>query len=942
MEYKQRIILTAAGAATFIGSAMLPNYVRADDGNLPDQQSPDDSKQKLADSDIAEESTTQTEEDSSINFEESSPQTVPVDTSLPVAIQDGVYVAREVEATSRSERAGMAKAGITVSDIGDDRLPSQTVQNPIADTNAIIASSKDKSTVDTVVAQVLDAPGRILNTVKSITTDGSEAGLDIVDNIQTPAQQQPDAQINNLNTFSSVSEQRIPRGTLALVNGDQFVPIKLSTGVSLQSDADGTYVFSADSQLNNTAQTPQIPQEPTFQQASTPITPTASSNDSFEPAIQSSPAANTEIISDGSSYKDLLSSLTFGPEPSSVVALRNSVSINEPNGLVKRSSEWSNKVKWLEEVTVPKISEDLYQAFKRDGIDKSIASLNIFAPELPGTKLEDIPCVVLHWTAGISSDPQQLAISMLNRDTTSNVQSFLLQDGTLYLATPTVDTKAYHAAGANDCFGIENVANDALDLTPQQAITASFMVRYLHEEYGMDVHRDIAASLLAGRNQYGNLRMPNEDAAGTVMSHSEIEESSRTGKVDATTEFANLVYSLSIHSMENAAGAVFNNGTPGGTSSDVQQDTDSSQASAQPQGMSNGLSSNQNYSTQSIEDEEGFVNPSGIMVIRDAALIDIVRDSDNGQNNGFSPGVVALNPGLQEQTNPINPHSIPDTTIGNVEDQVFAVDIAPVTSNLGLPELSSGVRNEFDRTYKDMITRRGKEYADNLFGNLSEGSKKILQSMQPYEVIDANEAIALRDRYPGMGSYLPKLLELSSPLDPETIVGYSIVAYDAVFNKTGDQASIETLPAYICRSGVVLDPRTTIEKESGYSGRESGFIVENTGDNKTETAFSVSPGLLQILNRNPVIDLNTYDGVRDVDANYDPLQAFIHGFEMVKSRCDAGDSSFADWESVNWKSDQKAIQHDIDRFSEYLGIIRSSGAYDNLMNQYFSGRLVSA
>jgi hypothetical protein len=935
MESKQRILITVAGVATFIGSATLPNYVKADNGNTLDQQSPDESKQKSTDPEIPEDVPTQSgddvdaniEEEVTIDFEEPIPETLPLETLLPVAVQDGVYVTREAEATSRSERAGMVQAGISISDIEDIRRPNSDVQDPVADTKAIIASM-GRPAVDSIAEQVLNAPEDVLDTVKSITTNSVVENIDEIDKSQISIQQQPEARNNNINSITVVNnDQPIATGTLALVNGNQLVPIKLMSGVSLQSDADGTYVFSTKPQTGDstqTTQTQQVPQEPLSQQEPIPLVPSAPNNDSSDGATQSLPITNTEQIPGGSSYSEMLSSLTFGSEPSSVVELRNSVSINEPNGLVKRSVEWSNKINWLEEVTKPIISEDLYQAFKRDGIDKSIADLNIFAPELPGTKMDGIPCVVLHWTAGLSSDPQQLAFSMLNRDTTSNVQSFLLQDGTLYLATPTLDTKAYHAAGANECFGIENVANDALDLTPQQAISAAFMVRYLHEEYGMDVHRDIAASLLAGRNQYGNLRMPDEEAAGTVMSHSEIEESSRTGKVDATTEFANLVYSLSIHSMENAAGAVFTDGIPGGTSSVVQQDVYNSQASVQPQGMSSGQDYTQNYSTQSIEDNEGFVNPSGIVVIRDSALIDIVRDSQGSQNSGFIPGLVEVEAALPEQSNPIYSQGIPETP------------------NLSTPELSSGIRNEYDRAYKDMITRRGKEYADTIFGNLSEGSKKILQDMPPYEVMDANKAIALRDQYPNMGSYLPKLLEISSPLDLETIVGYSIVAYDVVFNNTSDQANIETLPAYICRSGTVLEPKTTVEKESGYSGRESGFIVENTGDNKTETAFSVSPGLLQILNKHPVIDINSYDGVRDVDANYDPLQAFIHGFEMVKSRCDAGDSPFADWESINWKSDPQAVQHDIDRFSEYLGIIRSSGAYDNLMNQYFSGRLVSA
>jgi hypothetical protein len=932
-KLKGRILIGGVGVATFIGSTLFPSYAKADDSK-PLEQDDSDNNQQLPTSTSEEEVRNEppiNTESVNIGFEELTSQTETIDISMPVAMQDGVYVPRDVAATSRSERAGMINAGIAEPK-EDSIVYNDDIQNPIADTKAIIESTNNLSTIDSIATEVLDIPDRISRTVSSVVNGDNVSNPAPEDVIQTSTQFDVGRQLTAARSTTNTETHSIPTGTIGLLSGDQIVPIKLSPGVSLKSDADGTYVFTADTSVIEVAKTPEV-LDSQSETIPLPGPPSEISNVNIN-SSQSLPELNATGATGNSTYMEKLNSLNFGPEPSSVVAMRNSVSISESGGLEKRSSEWSTKIKWLEEVTSKVITEDLYQAFKKDGIDKSIADLNIFAPELPGSKLDGIPCIVLHWTAGISSDPQQLAISMLNRDITSNVQSFLLQDGTLHLVTPTVDTKAYHAAGANECFGIENVANDALDLTPEQAISSAFMARYLHEEYGMDVHRDVAASLLK-RNKYGDLVMPNEDAAGSIKSHNEISESSRTGKVDVTTEFTNLVYNLTVKSIEGSRVTTSNNNQlPENTN--LLQSSNEIVARSSPQALSSGDNSTPSYSARNIVDENGFVDPSGIVIIRDPSLLEIVRNTKEDSINSFSPGNFGIIPNINRDA---SSQHVENNGMQNTENSISAENETTISTT---SSLSSEARNELDRSYQDMVTRRGKQYADEQFNNLSEGSRKILQSLEPYEVRDAHAAISLRDQYPSSSSYQPQLAAFSPTLDAKGIVGRAMVAYEMVFNQAPDKARVETLSAYVCRSGTVLDPKNTVEAASGYSGRESGFNPAASGDNKTETAHSISPGLLQILNLNPVIDTNTYDGVRDVDANYDPLQAFIHAFEMVKARCDSGDSPFADWESGTWKSNPAAIQHDIDRFSEFLGIIRSSGAYDSLMANYSTGRLVNA
>jgi hypothetical protein len=121
-----------------------------------------------------------------------------------------------------------------------------------------------------------------------------------------------------------------------------------------------------------------------------------------------------------------------------------------------------------------------------------------------------------------------------------------------------------------------------------------------------------------------------------------------------------------------------------------------------------------------------------------------------------------------------------------------------------------------------------------------------------------------------------------------------------------------------------------VERIVAFSNRESLRYPGAVGDFKTEGENSGSGGLVQILNWDVSIDPNTYEGIRDFDANLDPLQNLVHAFQMVEGSRENGRSAFADWES-GWKTDE-GRRADMERYEENLERIRQQGIYNQTEN----------
>lgn len=266
-------------------------------------------------------------------------------------------------------------------------------------------------------------------------------------------------------------------------------------------------------------------------------------SNSTSPSIPENASASPEILS-ASSYREYLGTMQASSSPQDVVNLQ-SVSVYDGDGLLRRSAAYESKMTWLNENTPQYVTPAAYAAFTDNGIDKSLAGENIFAPELPGTKLSSLECYTMHWTAGITDDPKRAAEMMLARERTANVQLMTMQDGVPYLITETLDTKAFHAGAANNtCVGNEIVGNDLLDFTPQQTLSNIFLTVYLHREFGMPLFRDIDKIEGQPRNQYGDYTPLDygDDLSGPI-GHVEVPDSH---KLDPTVMYVNFVYEQAV------------------------------------------------------------------------------------------------------------------------------------------------------------------------------------------------------------------------------------------------------------------------------------------------------------------------------------------------------------------------------------------------------------
>lgn len=93
----------------------------------------------------------------------------------------------------------------------------------------------------------------------------------------------------------------------------------------------------------------------------------------------------------------------------------------------------------------------------------SVSSNNSYTNTWTGSKI-DVKCIVLHWTAGPSTQSVEEFINVMNGRGLS-VQYFVAGSGTVYALTPTPDTLAFHAKDANSsCIGMEIAGLGADDL----------------------------------------------------------------------------------------------------------------------------------------------------------------------------------------------------------------------------------------------------------------------------------------------------------------------------------------------------------------------------------------------------------------------------------------------------------------------------------------------
>ena len=261
------------------------------------------------------------------------------------------------------------------------------------------------------------------------------------------------------------------------------------------------------------------------------------------PSVPENVSARLEMVS-ATSYRDYLGAMQTTSNPQDVINLQ-SVSVYDGDGVLRRSAAYESKMAWLNENTPHYVTPTAYAAFADNGIDKSLAGQNIFAPELPGTKLSSLECYTMHWTAGITDDPKRAAEMMLARERTANVQLMTMPDGVPYLMTETIDTKAFHAGAANNtCVGNEIVSNDLLDFTPQQTLSNIFLTVYLHREFGMPLFRDIDKIESQPRNQYGDYApLDYGDNLSGPIGHVEVPNSN---KLDPTVMYVNFVYEQAV------------------------------------------------------------------------------------------------------------------------------------------------------------------------------------------------------------------------------------------------------------------------------------------------------------------------------------------------------------------------------------------------------------
>jgi hypothetical protein len=213
----------------------------------------------------------------------------------------------------------------------------------------------------------------------------------------------------------------------------------------------------------------------------------------------------------------------------------------------------------------------------------------------------------------------------------------------------------------------------------------------------------------------------------------------------------------------------------------------------------------------------------------------------------------------------------------------------------------------------------GNRPVSEIVDDLSDYSQRILNSISAYAPLNPYQAAELRQNNSGFSAYFPQLENADRQLSDLEVMARARVAHEIVF---GDRYGVDDYSEEKIKSDV--------ERIVAFSNRESLRYPGAVGDYKTEGNNSGSSGLVQILNWDVSIDSQAYEGVRDFDANLDPVQNLVHAFQMVDSNRQSGKSAFADWES-GWKDDE-GRRRDMEIYEENLSRLRQQGIYNQVEN----------
>lgn len=245
------------------------------------------------------------------------------------------------------------------------------------------------------------------------------------------------------------------------------------------------------------------------------------------------------------SYSDVLASIQEPPDTALVQELKK-ISVRSPGGLRERSKGYAEKVDWLEEHARQYVTPQNYLAFANDGIDTSLAELDVFKNERSSKELSG-SCIVFHWMAGMAPSAEDAAKWMAARDITASANYFTMEDGTVHQAMPNDRNVAYHAGPEinYDCWGVEKEGNDALDFTIRGVVSDAMLILQRHQEAGMPLERNVVAIEALGLDHYNDWATSNvQDRSifGSVQAHKEAPRAN--GKIDALSRYVNLIYSL--------------------------------------------------------------------------------------------------------------------------------------------------------------------------------------------------------------------------------------------------------------------------------------------------------------------------------------------------------------------------------------------------------------
>lgn len=287
------------------------------------------------------------------------------------------------------------------------------------------------------------------------------------------------------------------------------------------------------------------------------------------------------------------------------------------------------------------------------------------------------------------------------------------------------------------------------------------------------------------------------------------------------------------------------------------------------------------------------------IVVDNPELIEFLREEAQKDNQlEQQSSTTETNPSLQTITD-----SIPDRTPVDKS----AIRIGEIN------ESSELARIMYTSTLTD-----GSRNANEIVDDLSLHAQQLLNSIDAYAPVSPYTAASLRQENPSYTPYIKQLQNVDRRLSEQEMFARAKVAHEIVF---GERYGSEYAEDKI---------KSDVERLVAFSIRESQRYPGAVGDYKTESENSGSSGLMQILDWDVKIDPANYEGIRDFDANLDPMQNLIHAFQIVDQNRQKGRSAFADWES-GWKSDE-GRRSDMEKYEENLDRIRQEGIYDKINN----------